>query len=154
MNSQKGGNKYVPNLQKLQAVCARNYALLMRLLPLEYKVLDTWSLCLADKLTYRLTVESSSPYTETMRLVQSNDSMPKFMATEIEFRVYHDAQMVEVIGFQKQTRLRQNYPYPNPKLHQKDEKMQVNTLLKDWLNLVVNTQNEKQGQPSLLSSSI
>lgn len=144
--------KYVPDLQKLQGICSRNYGLLVRLLPLEYEQKANWLIKVADTLEFSLTVVEKTPYTETMKLSQANPSIPKFMATEIDFRVYHDAQMVEVLSFQKQDRIRQKYSYPNPMLHQKDEKVQVNALLKDWLNLVTNQQEKQPGETRLLSS--
>lgn len=150
MKALAGKKRYVPNLNKLQNTCSRNYGLLLRLLPMEYKVGSQWQISLNHYLSYTLVVESVSPYTETMRLKQSQLGMPKFLATEIEFRVYHDAQMLEVLSFQQQDRLRQKYEYPNPKLHQKDEKLQVNTLLKDWFNLVMNRQNEMTGSERLV----
>lgn len=127
--------KYVPNLAKMQQVCSRNYALLLRAIPLEYEQGESWSFQINPMLHFVLTVNKLSPYTEDMTLRMHDSTMPKYMNTEIEFRLYHDAQMVEVTSFQKQTRLRQSYPYPNPKLHHKDEKMQNNMLLKDWLNM-------------------
>lgn len=143
--------KYVPDLRKLQGICSRNYAVFIRLLPIEYKQGDMWSIKLSDSLQFTLSVETKTPYTETMKLVQQNPVVPKFMATEVEFRVYHDAQMAEVIAFQKQTRFRQKYTYPNPKLRQKDEKLQVNALLKDWLNLVSEQQTKLSGEARLLT---
>lgn len=144
--------KYVPDLQKLQSICSRNYGLLVRLLPLEYEPKTSWVIEVSGALEFTLSVAEKTPYTETMKLTQSSPSIPKFMATEIEFRIYHDAQMVEVLSFQKQTRIRQKYTYPNPMLHQKDEKTQVNALLKDWLNLVTNQQAKHSGKSRLLSS--
>ena len=144
--------KYVPDLQKLQSICSRNYGLLVRLLPLEYEQKANWVIEVSGALEFTLSVIDKTPYTETMKLSQSSPSVPEFMATEIEFRIYHDAQMVEVLSFQKQTRIRQKYTYPNPMLHQKDEKVQVNALLKDWLNLVTNQQAKQSGESRLLSS--
>lgn len=144
--------KYVPDLQKLQSICSRNYGLLVRLLPLEYEQKANWVIEVSGALEFTLSVVDKTPYTETMKLTQSSPNIPKFMATEIEFRIYHDAQMVEVLSFQKQTRIRQKYTYPNPMLHQKDEKVQVNALLKDWLNLVTNQQAKQSGESRLLSS--
>ena len=141
----QASKKYVPDLNKLQLICSRNYGLLLRLLPIEYQLDSEWKIHLSHHLSFTLTVESVTPYTETMRLRQNQFGMPKYLATEIEFRVYHDAQMVEVLSFQQQSKLRQSYDYPNPTLHQKDEKTQVNSLLKDWFNIVINRQNEMTG---------
>lgn len=134
------GQKYVPNLKKLQQMCSRNYGLLLRLLPLEYRVGQVWVLKISDTLRFELKVSEISRYTECLSLEQIDEHLPANMKTNIDFRVYHDAQMVEVTGFQKQAGIRANNPYPNPKLHHKDEKYQINLLLKEWLNLVVNHQ--------------
>jgi uncharacterized protein YqiB (DUF1249 family) len=120
-------------------------------LPLEYEPKANWMIKVADALEFNLAVLDKTPYTETMKLSQNSPSIPQFMATEIEFRIYHDAQMVEVLSYQKQSRLRQKYTYPNPMLHHKDEKVQVNALLKDWLNLVTNQQEKQPGETRLLS---
>lgn len=148
LNSKAFSRKYVPDLQRLQGICSRNYGLLIRLLPLEYSKGSRWLVNLPGGIDFELSVRDKTPYTETMSLVQRAPNMAHFMATQIEFRVYHDAQMVEVLSYQNQTRLRQKYPYPNPMLFQKDEKVQVNALLKDWLNLV--SEQYKAGQNTLL----
>ena len=142
--------KYVPDLNKLQTTCSRNYGLLLRLLPLEYHQNTQWQIQLNSHLSFTLTVETVTPYTETMRLKQNQTGLPTFLATEIEFRVYHDAQMLEVLSFQQHSRLRQKYDYPNERLHQKDEKLQVNRLLKEWFDLVMNRQNEMTGSERLV----
>lgn len=138
--------RYVANLQKLQAICSRNYSLLLRLLPVEYELKDKWQLQLADGLCFELEVTEVSRYTDVFRLQQRSNHLPKAMAMNIEFRAYHDAQMVEVLSFQNHSKIRANNPYPNDKLHHKDEKQQVNALLKDWLNLAVNHQNNHNNQ--------
>lgn len=132
----------MPDLQQMQAICSRNYALLLRLLPLEYGQKDSWLITLNDSIQFKLTVLETSVYTEVFRLVQTNTKLPKALQTAIEFRLYHDAQMVEVTKYQNRSRLRATYPYPNPDLHHKDEKFQVNALLKDWLNLAIKSQSE------------
>ena len=48
--------KYVPNLQKMQAVCTRNYALLLRLLPIEYKQDASWDIKCDEQLEFRLKI--------------------------------------------------------------------------------------------------
>ena len=144
--------KYVPDLQKLQGICSRNYGLLLRLLPLEYEADARWQVDINDALKFTLHLVEKTPYTETMKLSQSSAVSASFMATEIEFRVYHDAQMVEVLSYQNQQKIRQKYSYPNPMLYQKDEKVQINALLKDWLNLVTEQQQQTTGEPRLLNS--
>ena len=138
MTAKLAKKKYVVDLQQLQSICSRNYGLFLRLLPFEYQIAQSWTFAVSASLKFELTVTDISRYTEKFVLRQTDKHLPKGLQTEIEFRLYHDAQMAEVVGYQQQTNLRANNPYPNPKLHHKDEKFQVNSLLKDWLNLVVN----------------
>ncbi len=135
--------RYVVNLNRLQNICSRNYGLLLRLLPLHYKVNQQWLININEQLYFDLTVQEITPYTERFLLKQQNRQMPSVCNLEIEFRLYHDAQMVEVIKYQQQERIRANNEYPNDKLHQKDEKTQINQLLKDWLNLAFQCQTSE-----------
>ena len=146
--------KYVVDLEKLQAICSRNYGLFLRLLPEQYQEQQSWRFDISTSLKFELKVQALSRYTETFVLRQIDKHLPLAMNTDIEFRLYHDAQMLEVIGYQRQNNLRANNPYPNPKLHHKDEKFQVNSLLKDWLNLVVNQHNQTSGLTLLTSPLI
>lgn len=157
-------DKYVVDLQRLQGLCTRNYALLLRLLPLQYELGQQWQIKMPNGLYFELSVLEISAYTECYKLAQkvwavsdeegesSPSLVPGFMNMEFEFRVYHDAQMLEVISYQKQSRIRANNPYPNEHLHHKDEKLQVNQLLKDWLNLAVKHQS-KNNNKTLLEAS-
>lgn len=137
MNHLAKRKKYVPDLQKMQAICSRNYALLLRLLPVDYKQNNEWNFVIGTGLEFSLKVTDVSVYTETFELCQTNLNLPKALTTNLEFKLYHDAQMAEVTRFQNRDRLRATYPYPNPDLHQKDEKHQVNSLLQDWLDLAI-----------------
>jgi len=52
----------------------------------------------------------------------------------MEARAYHDAGMIEVVRFQSAGKTQGRYAYPNPSMHQQDEKNQQNTFLADWLS--------------------
>lgn len=52
----------------------------------------------------------------------------------MEVRAYHDAGMLEVVGFQREGRVEGRYSYPNGAMHQEDEKRQQNAFLADWLS--------------------
>ena len=145
--------KYVVDLQKLQSICSRNYALLLRLLPLDYSNQQTWQIELGQGLYFILSVLDVTPYTEQFKLVQKSNLPTLVGQLEIEFRLYHDAQMVEVTKYQQQDRIRANNPYPNSKLHHKDEKTQINALLKDWLNLAIDHQFNKSKSSVLRNSA-
>jgi uncharacterized protein YqiB (DUF1249 family) len=49
-------------------------------------------------------------------------------------RLYHDARVAEVLGFQGQGRFKPHYDYPNEQMYLPDEKRQVNLMLRDVLN--------------------
>jgi uncharacterized protein len=131
---------YVVNLEQLQRVCSRNYALILRLLPVHYRTNQSWQIQLSNGLYFELVVLDIAPYTERFCLRQKNQQLPKICNMEIEFQLFHDAQMVEVVKFQQQDNVRQNLTYPNRSLHHKDEKTQVNEHLKTWLNLAIEHQ--------------
>lgn len=145
-------DKYVVDLKKLQTVCTRNYGLLLRLLPLQYDLNETWQIDLTNGLYFELSVQEISAYTERFLLTQKKHTLPSLFNMEFELRVYHDAQMIEVISYQKHSRIRANNPYPNEHLHHKDEKLQINLLLKDWLNLAIKHQADSNA--SVLNTSI
>ena len=55
----------------------------------------------------------------------------------MKIRIYYDAQLVEVTGYEGIERLHPDYCYPNQNMMLKDEKRQANVLLHDWLSLVL-----------------
>ncbi len=133
-------NRYVVNLELLQAICSRNYALILRLLPMHYKTNQSWKIQLNNGLFFELQVQDIAPYTERFSLKQKNLQLPKLCNIEIEFQLFHDAQLVEVVKYQQQDNVRRHLSYPNDSLHHPDEKTQVNQLLKSWLNLAIEHQ--------------
>ena len=60
---------------------------------------------------------------------------PGVTDTCIKVRLYHDARCAEVIEFQGQRQFEPRYEYPNPRMRQPDEKVQVNRFLRELLNL-------------------
>ncbi len=48
-------------------------------------------------------------------------------------RVYCDARLAEVVAYQDHRHFRPSYPYPNPWMLQRYEKLQVNRFLGEWL---------------------
>ncbi len=49
-------------------------------------------------------------------------------------RVYHDAEVAEVLSYQGQYRFKAKYDYPNPDMCQVREKQRVNEFLGEWLD--------------------
>jgi uncharacterized protein YqiB (DUF1249 family) len=127
---------YTPNLRKLMSDCEINYHRLMRLLP-EIDEQEEWCFGVdADSEQLRqvsIHVVERSKYTTTVAVVQESlldDWVPKPTLT---VRLYHDAHMAEVLSFQRNRYIRQNYTYPNEKMFQPDEKAQLNVFLGEWL---------------------
>jgi uncharacterized protein YqiB (DUF1249 family) len=85
----------------------------------------------------RLEVEvlEKSRYTTTvsLQLMQHQDHhwLPSL---HMKIRAYHDAGVAEVLAFQRFHQIQARYEYPNPQMHQTNEKWQFNDFLSDWLD--------------------
>ncbi|MDF2180383.1 DUF1249 domain-containing protein [Aliiglaciecola sp. CAU 1673] len=125
--------KYVPRLATLQAVCEVNYGRLIRLLPdLDHDNLE-YRFGVASGLCYLIRIQLCEPYTTTLEMRQVSEGMPTYLQPVMQVRLYHDARMAEVLGFQHMGKFRASYPYPNRLMHQRNEKELVNHFLADWL---------------------
>ncbi|THG82507.1 DUF1249 domain-containing protein [Pseudomonas sp. A-1] len=149
--------RYRVDLTGLQAACEANYARLMRLLPgmreqaalrqpmlgqpmlgqpmLGQPVLRRLALSAGDTTlaVLALRVTEAGPYTSTVE-VREEPGLAWLPAPRLEVRVYHDARMAEVTGAEHCRRLHPRYAYPNPAMHQPDEKIQLNLFLGEWLS--------------------
>ena len=56
------------------------------------------------------------------------------LTPQLTVRVYHDAQLAEVVEFAPFRRAQPRYDYPNPRMHQPNEKSQWNHFLGEWLS--------------------
>ncbi|HVL00698.1 MAG TPA: DUF1249 domain-containing protein [Dongiaceae bacterium] len=128
--------RYTPDLRKMLGDCEINYHRLIRLLP-SLDNQDQWLFGVdanSDQLRQvSISVVERSRYTTTVAVAQEsllNDWVPK---PTITVRLYHDAQMAEVLSFQRNRYLRERYEYPNDKMFQRDEKAQQNAFLGEWL---------------------
>lgn len=133
MAERQGLKKYVPRLANLQAVCEVNYGRLLRLLPdLDHINLE-YRFGVAKGLRYQITIQLCEPYTTTLEMRQIAEGIPAYLQPVMQVRLYHDAKMAEVLGFQHMGKFRASYPYPNRLMHQRNEKELVNHFLGDWL---------------------
>ena len=130
------GKRYTPDLRKMLSDCEINYHRLIRLLPsiddeeewlfgveASSEQLRQVSICVVER----------SKYTTTVAVAQESllaDWVPK---PTITVRLYHDAQMAEVLSFERNNYLRGTYDYPNARMFQRDEKAQQNAFLGEWL---------------------
>ncbi len=130
------GSRYHVNLVKLQAECEANYLRLKKLTPsrlsgtvsqiqLEYQSHEA-SACLR--------IIEQTRYTTLLVLSVTTPLHTWLPLPELTIRMYHDVKMAEVIGANCHRYLHARYEYPNPKMHQPDEKHQLNTLLAEWLD--------------------
>jgi len=87
-----------------------------------------------ESLSLRFHVTERFKYTTTILLslgpVQELSCLSR---CELLLRFYADARVVEVVSFQGQRGLLPHYEYPNEKMFHRDEKRQVNELLRDVL---------------------
>ncbi|KAA0876510.1 DUF1249 domain-containing protein [Nitrincola tapanii] len=129
--------KYVPDLTRQMALGQSNYLRLYKLLPdLTAGVRREFELASSrGHQRIRLEVEEEFRYTSTVVMgVQEGHASPWLQSPELVIRLYHDARLAEVVCARRRRQLSGVYPYPNPQMHQPDEKRQLNEFLGEWLN--------------------
>lgn len=87
----------------------------------------------AQSLQFAVRILENTRYTTLLEICQHNDELPDFLRGYMQVRLYHDARMAEVCVSQQISRLHPSYDYPNPAMHQRDEKEQCNHFLAEWL---------------------
>ena len=130
--SRKRG-KYSVNLAAMHATCECNYVRLLQLFP-DYETYNSREFQLPDGARVRIEVVERCRYTTLMRVQQHGSVNAWLSAPRFDLRAYHDARMVEVTGFQAQSRVAARYEYPNRQMHSQDEKAQQNLFLAEWLS--------------------
>ncbi|MEZ9539507.1 DUF1249 domain-containing protein [Shewanella sp. 10N.286.51.B8] len=134
MSQQVTKNKYQPNVSAFLALCGRNYALILKWLPEDGEINEPWTVKgqfgLLD-----ITIIENTKYTQLIE-IKRHFPLGDFLATpKACVRVYHDAQLAEVLTSQQIYRLKAVYDYPNVHMHQTDEKYQVNAFLEELLKI-------------------
>ncbi|RTR00761.1 DUF1249 domain-containing protein [Halomonas nitroreducens] len=128
---------YVTDLRTLQGECTANYLRLTRLLgdleageSREVELVNQGrrlgALCLK--------VQERAPYTSIIRVSQRGVLDAVIDAPRMRVHLYHDVRMAEVTDFQRQRHFDGRYRYPNARMHQPDEKLQLNRFLGEWLD--------------------
>ncbi len=142
--------RYSVDLSSHMAECDANYHKLMRLFPglREQQELDI-ALPLvpaqhgADSVAspadtgVTFQVVERGPYTTLLRIVVRNGGgwMALAAAPDMTVRVYHDALSAEVVSYHNQNRFHGVYEYPNSRMRQRDEKVQLNRFLGEFLTV-------------------
>lgn len=145
--------KYQPNLVSLMTLCANNYVLLLKIQADKTALNQQRHFFINDYLSYSVTVNEVTRYTTLLSFEQkplktselkANDSsqiktkaktLTSALHPRMIIRLYHDAQMAEVISSQGVFQVKPRYDYPNKNMHQQDEKQQINQFLNEWLHL-------------------
>ncbi|CAM4050070.1 DUF1249 domain-containing protein [Pseudoalteromonas byunsanensis] len=122
---------YVQSLPKYITLCERNYLRALKVLPQEEHGAQR-AIELAN-VHYVIEVQGCARYTTDITIKQTSVSSEFFPNLHLSVRLYHDAKVAEVIHDDYHQRIKPSYRYPNPNMHQKDEKYQINAFLADWL---------------------
>lgn len=130
--------KYSPDLAAHMAECEANYARIMQLLPdLETTNIREFGVEMpgAAPTRLRIRVTERCKYTTMLDVEQRpNGTGALVEGACFALRIYHDAQMAEVVGFNNHRRIQPRYDYPNDNMYQRDEKVQLNRFLGEWLS--------------------
>ncbi|WP_198419256.1 DUF1249 domain-containing protein [Motilimonas pumila] len=133
----KGKQAYTPNLGKFMRLCETNYIQLINLLPANFTQRQGFDFSAGEGIHYQIHVLEQSPYTSLLKVQQLAENQPHYMMPVIRVRLYHDARLAEVCASQHIYYLEPKYDYPNDKMHHKDEKLQVNLFLAEWLKFCI-----------------
>lgn len=111
-----------------------NYRRLMSLVPALRVVQAPTTLLLGRLPRIHLSVLECCRYTHTAVLAHHLGGQGGWLTDLVlKIRIYHDAQLAEVIAYQNQSRFEPFYPYPNEKMRHPFEKRRVNAFLGEWL---------------------
>ena len=151
--------QYSIDLSGLMAECEANYLRIMKLLPDMSQInIREFGVELAGSapIQFRLEIKECCKYTTMVDISQqpllrplneeSRDPLDSELGAQrvtvenwikpptFSLRIYHDAQMAEVISFDNHQQLQVKYDYPNSKMYQSNEKSQLNMFLGEWLS--------------------
>lgn len=126
--------RYQPNVSQFLSLCSGNYQLILQWLPQKAVQGNQWTITGGiGELTVSL-IESTR-YTQLIEISRSCISVDFAAQPKVLVRVYHDAQLAEVLTSQQIFKLLPVYDYPNPSMHQPDEKYQLNAFLGEILKI-------------------
>lgn len=131
---------YRIDLVQQHRLCELNYVRLLRVFP-EVSSQDNYQLLVDygshqqnQEVLVSFEVRQRSPYTTLVYISFGAGWGDWLDLPGFEVRLYHDVNMAEVVFSKHSQRLQPKYQYPNPKMHQPDEKHQWNQLLAESLD--------------------
>ncbi|WP_404341015.1 DUF1249 domain-containing protein [Pseudoalteromonas mariniglutinosa] len=125
-------NRYIQSLPKYLTLCEHNYVRALKLLPNERLPEQVRKVQLGSS-TFMIKIDSVAKYTMDISIIQQSGNVKQLKPLYLTVRLYHDAKVAEIIHHDYHQRIKPSYGYPNPKMHHKDEKYQLNAFLYDWL---------------------
>lgn len=127
--------RFKTDLQGMQADCGANYVRLKRLIPQWTEGFEREFIVGVGERTsvIGITITECNPYTTMLQIYQDGTLLPWASGFNLQLRVYHDADMAEVVAWNRHRNVQARYGYPNKLMHQPDEKAQMNRFLGEWL---------------------
>jgi len=118
-------------LAELHAMCELNYARLLRVFP-DYQRSNSRRIQVGSSLMV-INVIARDRHT-TCFTIDYHTPLPAGAGINcLHIRMYHDAEMAEVVKLNTNSRLEPRYCYPNNKMYQPDEKWQQNKFVAELL---------------------
>ena len=122
------------------AQCESNYWLLGKLMP-DAGTLDAWQFAVEGPgggWEMRIDITERMRYTTNV-VIRRQDAVANrwLQMPELTVRLYHDAEIAEVLAWEDHRRLQVRYDYPNHAMYQSDEKAQFNQFLGEWLRVCI-----------------
>lgn len=148
--------RYVPDLCRLGALCEANYLRMEQLTRLADGASPVqFELRRGERYLGRVCFRriQESRYTDTWMLEQLHNVGRWLNNPRMTVRRYHDARMVEVISCFRHHRVEPVRDYPNRFMHHRDEKVQINAFLADWLGFCLRHGHVPDSEPLWLAGT-
>ena len=100
---------------------------LLKLLPSEQTKQSIREVKLGNS-EFAVKIDDMAKYTMDVSIKQLSGMVKGITPLYLTVRLYNDAKVAEIIHHDYHQRIKPSYGYPNPKMHQKDEKYQLNAL--------------------------
>lgn len=143
---------YSVDLIRQMAECDANYIRLLKLIP-ELRTYRSNAVCEAEldvehklaefviaddydgqgETVVEVRLVETFKYTTTLAISQRPAAGKWLTNPTMQVRIYHDACTAEVTSYQNHRNFKPHYTQPNPHMYQRDEKIQVNRFLGEWL---------------------
>lgn len=125
--------RFTLNLAQEHAISQRNYARLLRLFP-NWKSCDSYNFTVREACTVVITVTQRDVYSSVFTIQEHGETSLPMLSSACTLRVYHDAQMIDILEWNGVKRFKPRYDYPNQGMLARDEKWQLNRFLGEWLD--------------------